>query len=99
MVRYSDVITIIIIAVPLAISWTEFLISEGGILDGIGKRIDQIKSKKLNKLLTCSVCLSGQLSLWLYPIIYFDFYSFFGHLVAVTCSMVIASIIVNKLMA
>ena len=99
MVRYNDVLTIIILSVPLAISWTQFLIAEDGILEEIGNRIDKIESKKIHKLLTCSVCLSGQASLWLYLILFYSTYSLLSHLVAVTCSMVIASFIMNKLMA
>jgi len=90
MVRYSNVLAIIIIAVPLAISWTQFLIVEDGVLAMIGKRINKL-GDKWKKLFTCSVCLSGQLALWIYPILFFNEYSFISHLVAVACSMVIAA--------
>jgi len=96
MVRYSSVLAIIIIAVPLAISWTQFLIVEDGVFDMIGKRINKL-SGKWKKLFTCSVCLSGQLALWIYPILFFDQYSFISHLVAVASSMVIAAFLMKLL--
>jgi len=96
--KLPDVIFVIVIAVPFAICWTKFLIVEDGVLAIVGERI-QALPQFFKQLLTCNVCLSGQIALWLYPLTFYSTYSFFNHVAAVTCSMLIAAIIVHKLLA
>ncbi len=47
------------------------------ILDWLGQYIERLP-KRLQKMLTCADCMSGQLSLWLFPIIT-DQYNVIAH--------------------
>jgi hypothetical protein len=87
---------IIFISMVIGQVWI-ILIQPEYILDWMGKYIDMaIRFPRLHKLLTCSVCMAGQTSLWLYLIVSVDKYSFTTHfcIVAIT---IWATAITNRL--
>jgi hypothetical protein len=98
MVRLDHIIVVVILSVPLAISWTSFLITEGGLLDFARGYIDNLPDF-FAKLLTCSTCLSGQIALWSYPILMWSDYDLFTHIISVTCSMLSAAVVMRYLEA
>jgi hypothetical protein len=81
------VIGIIFFSMVIGQVWV-MLIQPEFILDWIGKYIDMtIRYRRIHKLLTCSVCMAGQISLWLYLIASADQYSLIDHFVTVTMTI------------
>lgn len=50
----------------VGVAWSGVLLSEGNIFDWLPKYIEKIKPKKLQNLLECPKCVSGQFALWTY---------------------------------
>src|SRR5688500_17136563 len=61
----SELMLIIFLSSVFAQVWV-ILIQPDMILDFVGPAIDKIKNEKIKHLVTCSVCMSGQLAMWIY---------------------------------
>lgn len=61
----TDYILIIFLSSVLGQVWL-MLLQPYMLFDFVGPWIDRIKNEKINHMLKCSVCMSGQFALWIY---------------------------------
>lgn len=67
----------------IGIVWSGILLAEGNILGWLPKYIEKIKPKRLQNLLECPRCVSGEFALWIYVgvSIHYDVFHWFFSIV------------------
>lgn len=84
----------IIIAV-CSFVYTEILTESGMILDKLYRLIDRLPKWLSKPLGSCSYCLTGQLSLWLYLWFYIENYNILNHIAFICISIFITHILIT----
>lgn len=66
----------------------------------IESKFGNYSQSQITRLFLCPKCFSGQLALWVYPVLQYQFYNLFAHILTISIAILTAyftTLIANKL--